>query len=140
MDFEVTNVLSVSEHFTIVELKGLPTPLLLKDVCSVPVPIPTMTAQSNTPSIADTPTPHTETQQNQKPEQNEAVFDFEKCLKSGKPSDFECMVKVMDSEIYNLNIQVEACNALAHAQLKPTGIIFMCSKDQCQQTKKWMVW
>ena len=104
MDFEVTNVLSVSEHFVIVELKGLPTPLLLNDVCSV------------------------------------AVFDFEKCLKSGKPSDFECMVKVMDSGIENLNIQVEACNALAHAQLKPTGIIFMCSKDQCQQTKRWMVW
>ena len=62
MDFEVTNVLSLSEHFTIVELKGLPTPLLLKDVCSVPVPvpitIPTTTAQRNTPSIADTPTPH----------------------------------------------------------------------------------
>ena len=147
MDFAVTNVLSVSDHFTIVELKGLPTPLLLKDVCSipfpVPIPIPTMTAQSNTPSIADTPTPHTETQQNQKPEQNGtpiAVFDFEKCLKSGKPSDFECMVKVMDSGIDNLNIQVEACNALAHVQLKPIGIIFMCSKYQCQQTKKWMVW
>ena len=66
MDFEVTNVLSVSEHFVIVELKGLPTPLLLKDVCSVPVPvlipisipIPTTTVQSNTASIADTPTPH----------------------------------------------------------------------------------
>ena len=155
MDFEVTNVLSVSEHFVIVELKGLPTPLLLKDVCSVPVPvpimipisipipIPTTTAQSSTPSIAGTPTPHTETQQNLKPEQKEtpvAVFDFEKCLKSRKPSDFESMVKVMDSGIDNLNIQIEACNALAHAQLKPTGIIFMCSKYQCQQTKRWMVW
>ena len=110
MDFEVTNVLSLSEHFTIVELKGLPTPLLLEDVCY---------EQKETPV---------------------AVFDFEKCLKSGKPSDFECMVKVMDSGIENLNIQVEACNALAHAQLKPTGIIFMCSKDKCQQTKRWMVW
>ena len=132
MDFEVINVVSVSEHLVIVELKGLPTPLLLKDVCSVPVPaIPTTTAQSNTPSIAGTPTRHTETQQNQKPEQKEtpAVFDFEKCLKSGKPSDFECMVKVMDSGSDNLQSQVEACNALAHAQLKPTGIILMFTKS-----------
>ena len=68
------------------------------------------------------------------------MFDFEKCLKSGKPSDFDCMVKVMDSGIDNLHIQVEACNALAHTQLKPTGIIFMCAKDQCQQPKRWMVW
>ena len=139
MDFEVTNVLSLSEHFTIVELKGLPTPFLLKDVCSVPVPvpipIPTITAQSHTPIIAVTPTPHTETQQNQKSEQkgkSVSVFDFEKCLKSGKPSDFESIVKVMDSGIDNLKMQVEACKALAHARLEPTGIIFMCSKVQCQ--------
>lgn len=34
MDYEVTNVQSCSEYFSIVELTGVPTPLLLNALCN----------------------------------------------------------------------------------------------------------
>ena len=143
MDYEVTNFMSYSERLTIVELKGLPTPLLLKDVCPCCHSVSTDAEQLNPIDI--TITSFADTQKANQMVAAVAVFDFDQCLKSGKPSDFEAMVNEMNAGIGNLKTQDEACKALAACRLKPTGIMFKCSFNVDKQRnacfgKLWHHW
>lgn len=131
MDFEVINVQSLSEHFTIVELKELPAPLLLGDAC--PVPNPT-SASPITPQFIET-----QPQQVKKVADEPAELNFDNCLKSGNPSDFLSIAELMTSKISNMKIQIEACKALAAARLEPAGSYFV-RKFGINKQQKLLFW
>ena len=136
MDYEVTNFLSLSEHFAIVELKGLPTPFLLQDVCTVQMPEMAHKIVNSQPSdYLQVKSPHSipqstiiqhTPQYEQVPVSSDTVFDFDKYLESRKVCEFEAMAKVMTATVNHLALQLKACNALESVtSLGPTGTSFL---------------
>lgn len=130
MDYEVKNVMLINQ-LTLVELQALPTPLLLRNICSAlpaagphrPLPPRPMKSDHSFPSL---PKPATNTGTSNapysvkseklptkvdiKPPTTKLAFDFDAYVAS---SNFQAVADAMNSCINNAELQAAACKSLA---------------------------